>query len=320
LFILPINRDDFVGGRRPDVYIALFVINAIVLALTYLLSDIQQVFLNYGFIPAQPQLSRVFASMFIHAGLWHFAGNMFFLWMFAYRVESTFGRWLFAVVYLLCGCGAAALHWAFDPSSTIPCGGASGAISGIAGCYLVLFPKSRFDIEVFFWRFHVKTIPARTTGAIGIWIAEQIVLGLISEAVRFSSTAFWAHIGGFAAGVLIAFILMLVAPQLRQRGEKPFMVRIVKGLVFNAKGKPVTNAHVQVANECISMTAVTSSGGRFEIPAVPDGRYTLHVTSDGAAPFLANVLVNGKGRFRAQMKIHLAAREPDTALAHTASS
>ena len=72
--------------------------------------------------------------MFLHSGFWHFAGNMFFLWMFAYRLENTFGKLLFAVMYIVCGCGATALDYAFNRSSSVPCVGASGAISGIVGC------------------------------------------------------------------------------------------------------------------------------------------------------------------------------------------
>jgi membrane associated rhomboid family serine protease len=317
LFILPINRDEFVG-RRPDVYIAIFVINAIVLAATYLFSDIQQVFVAYGFIPAQPQLWRVFASMFIHAGFWHFAGNMFFLWMFAYRVECTFGRWVFAMVYLLCGCGAAALHWGFNPDSTIPLGGASGAISGIAGCYLVLFPQAQFDLEIYLFRFNVKTIPSNAMGAVGIWIAEQILLGLISVVAHFSSTAFWGHIGGFATGIVLAFILLQVYPQLRKRGDEPFVVRAVIGFVFDGISKPVANARVQVSNGHTVRTTQTDNAGRFEIVGVADGWYTMDVAIDSAG-FQGNLVVKKKDGPNEPMKIYLSASEPAAALAHKSS-
>src|SRR5205809_209840 len=79
----------------------------------------------------------VLSSMFLHAGILHYVGNMFFLWMFGYRIENTFGAWLFAFVYLLCGFGASGLHYLINSTSTIPCVGASGAISGIMGCYFV---------------------------------------------------------------------------------------------------------------------------------------------------------------------------------------
>src|SRR3954452_24702748 len=158
MFVLPINEDGYVG-RTPYVIAALVLINGLALAGTYTLSSSQAVFAHYGFTPAQPHTLTVLSSMFLHAGILHYAGNMFFLWMFGYRIENTFGIWLFTFVYLLCGVGATGLHYLFNANSTIPSVGASGAISGIMGCYFVLFPKSKFDLEVFFLRFHVTSIP-----------------------------------------------------------------------------------------------------------------------------------------------------------------
>jgi rhomboid family protein len=132
VFILPLNDDRYVG-RTPYVIIGLIIANGLVLAATYLFASPEVVSSRYGFTPAQPHLLTVFSSLFLHAGIFHYLGNMFFLWRFGYRIENTFGRWLFVLVFLLCGCGATGLHYLFNQSSIEPCVGASGAISGIMG-------------------------------------------------------------------------------------------------------------------------------------------------------------------------------------------
>src|SRR5260370_2273464 len=247
--------------------------NGLVLAAKYLLSSSQTVFSQYGFTPAQPHVLTMFSSLFLHTGILHFVGNMFFLLMFGYRIENTFGRWLFVLVYLLCGCGATGLHYLLNQTSTIPCVGASGAISGIMGCYFVLFPKSRFDIEVFFWRFHITTIPTNTHGAIGALLAEQTILVLFTQTVHFSSTAFWPHIGGFVTGGATTLALLLIFPRLRTRGAQPFIVRYIKGLVCYMNGNTLTNARFEmVARPGELITATTNSKGRFVVGRVSDGR------------------------------------------------
>ena len=145
MFILPLNRDDY-KGQRPYVLITLAIINGVTLIATYVVASPDNVFRQYGFVPAEPHLTTAIASMFLHAGLWHYLGNFFFLWMFGYRVENAFGRVTFAIVYLCCGLGATFCYNILNLHSTTPCVGASGAISGVAGCYLVLFPQARFDL------------------------------------------------------------------------------------------------------------------------------------------------------------------------------
>lgn len=89
----------------------------------------------------------------------------------------------------------------------------------MAGAYFVLFPKSNFDLEIYVFRFHVKTVPARTHGAVGAWFGEQVLLGILTQAMHFSSVAFWAHVGGFGVGVILAvlFTVMVPAKARRQR-------------------------------------------------------------------------------------------------------
>lgn len=299
----------------PYVIMAIAAVNALALLATFVLSSSQTVFSLYGFVPARPHALTVLSSMFLHVGILHFAGNMFFLWMFGYRVENTFGRWWFALLYLICGYGAAGLHYAFNAASAIPCVGASGAISGIMGCYFVLFPNSRFDLEVFFFRYHVKSIPTHTHGAIGVWVAEQALLGLLTQAVRFSSTAFWAHVGGFATGAGITGIMLLVAPQFRLRGEQPFMVRSVKGAVHDTKGNVLRDAVFQIRlHSGDTLTATTDAKGRFAIPHVPDGEYPYTASQPGWQDQHGIVIVRKKTRFSVPIRIRMSQQSDHNAL------
>ena len=308
MFVFPLNKDGYVG-RTPYVFIGLAVVNGLLLTTTYLLSSPHDVFLRHGFIPATPHLTNVFTSIFLHAGFWHFAGNMFFLWMFGYRVENTFGRLLFLTVYLLCGLGATAVHFLTNPHSPIPCVGASGAISGIVGCYFVMFPRSRFEIEIYLFRFHLKSIPTRTHGAVGAWVAEQSLLGLLSGVAAFSSTAFWAHVGGFATGVAITYVILFFAPHLARRGDQPFVVRTVKGIVFDEDGKPLEKAQFIVRGDQGEIfSALTSPKGRFQIKGVPDGCYSFNLTYRDHPSIDGTVVVKEHTKLSLPIRLRMAPR------------
>jgi len=269
-------------------------------------SSSQATFSQYGFTPADPHFLTALSSMFLHKGIFHFIGNMFFLWMFGYRLENTFGRWAFALIYLICGFGAVSLHYLFNRASTVPCVGASGAISGIMGCYFVLFPKSRFDLEVFLLRFHVASIPTYTHSAVGIWLAEQTILGLLTQTVRFSTTAFWAHVGGFATGVIITFPLIFIFPRLRIRGEQPFIVRNVKGVVHDLTGSVLTKTRVSLHFESgETRTATTDGKGRFTFPGLSDGCYRFTVSRDGWQTMEGNIVVRKKTRYNIPVKLRM---------------
>jgi membrane associated rhomboid family serine protease len=209
VFIFPYNRDNSVEDT-PWVVVGLIFINSALLVFTWFAGPTEALFAKYGFTPAHPQLSTAVTSMFLHAGFWHLFGNMWFLWMFGNQVEKVLGRWLFFLVYLACGLGGDALHYLFNSTSTIPSVGASGAISGIAGCFFVLFPKANFDL-VFYLRFvELKTIHTYTSVAVGAWIAEQTLLGVLSLKFQSFSVAFWAHVGGFAVGLAAGGIALLL--------------------------------------------------------------------------------------------------------------
>jgi len=212
VFIFPYNRDNSVEDT-PWVVASLIFINSCLLVLTWLDGPTDALFMKYGFIPAHPQLSTAFTSMFLHAGFWHLFGNMWFLWMFGNKVENILGRWLFCLVYLACGLGGNLLHYLFNTTSTIPCVGASGAISGIAGCFFVLYPKANFDLVFYFRFWALKTIHTYTSVAVGAWIAEQALLGLLSLELKSFSVAFWAHVGGFAVGLSAGSIAIFLMPK-----------------------------------------------------------------------------------------------------------
>ena len=140
-------------------------------------------------------------SMFLHGGWEHLLSNMWFLWLFGNNVEDSMGRGAYLMFYLLCGLGAALLQTAIQPDSVLPMVGASGAISGVMGAYVVLYPRIRVHmftiILVIPWAF---TLPAFLM--IGYWFLLQLIGGLVSSA-QAGGVAFWAHVGGFLAGVVL---------------------------------------------------------------------------------------------------------------------
>jgi membrane associated rhomboid family serine protease len=217
MFILPVAKDNQTKNV-PWVVIGLICTNTLILILTYLAGQ-EKVFAQYAFIPAQRQVWTSLSSMFLHAGVWHLLGNMFFLWMFGVQVENMFGPWLFGLVYLACGFGGDLAHYMMNLRSTIPTVGASGAVSGIVGIYFILFPKANFDLEIYLGWAHLKTIPTHTHAAVGAWIGEQAVFGVLTQLAHFSSVAFWAHVGGFGVGVFTARLFVLVVPQ-RERHKR----------------------------------------------------------------------------------------------------
>jgi membrane associated rhomboid family serine protease len=167
----------------------------------------------YGFIPARlftgaelpPEvmaaspLATVFSSMFLHGSLMHIGGNMLYLWVFGDNIENDLGRIRFILFYLLTGVAAALSQGLLDPASTIPMVGASGAISGVLGGYLVLHPKQ--SVTVLIPNAGITQMPALVV--LGLWFGYQLVLGMVNMGGEGGGVAFWAHIGGFVAGVVL---------------------------------------------------------------------------------------------------------------------
>ena len=168
------------------------------------------VYRNYGFVPSDPTWATLFTSLFLHGSPWHLLGNMFFLWMFGDNVEDVIGPGIFLVVYLLSGAAACGLHLIMSSSSDLPLIGASGAISGVLGVYLVFFPKVQTDLALVVLRWEVTTIPMTAAGAVGAWFAEQLLFAGVTALTgldKFIGIAFWAHVGGLMAGALLGTCL-----------------------------------------------------------------------------------------------------------------
>jgi membrane associated rhomboid family serine protease len=158
---------------------------------------------------APPPWLTVFTSMFLHGGLFHLAGNMLYLWIFGNNVEDSMGRLRYLVFYFLCGVAAAAAQYLSGPSSAVPMIGASGAVSGALGAYLLLFPHARVWTLVVFG-FFFRLVPVPAVIVLGFWIVVQVVNGLITFGHGESGVggvAFLAHVGGFVAGMALALPL-----------------------------------------------------------------------------------------------------------------
>jgi membrane associated rhomboid family serine protease len=148
------------------------------------------------------QVTHLFTSMFLHGGWMHLIGNMWFLWLFGNNVEDAMGRPRFLVFYLICGLAAAFAQVMTNPASGIPMVGASGAISGVMGGYLVLYPRVRvFAVIPIFFFMHFVALPAWTM--LLYWLFVQFVGGLAAFGGSEGGVAFWAHVGGFVAGVVL---------------------------------------------------------------------------------------------------------------------
>ena len=149
-----------------------------------------------------PQYASLLTSMFLHGGWMHLLGNMLYLWIFGNNIEDVMGHGKFIVFYGVCGVLAALSHALIDPSSTIPMIGASGAISGVLGAYLLLYPRAQVYVVIplgFFW--HRMYVPAALV--LGLWFFMQLLNGGISLGHQGGGVAFFAHIGGFIAGMML---------------------------------------------------------------------------------------------------------------------
>lgn len=220
------------NGRilTPVVNYTLIALNVLVFLYQLVLPDsprdpaLQEFIFRWGAIPAEisggQDLFALLSSMFLHGGWLHIAGNMLFLWVFGDNVEDTMGHARYLLFYLLTGIAAGLAQVLIDPGSSIPLVGASGAISGVLGAYIVLFPRGRIRTLVVLGFFvTVVLIPAWVQ--IGIWIALQFFNGFASLGVRTEETgggvAYWAHIGGFVAGALLVWVFKDQSAVDRQR-------------------------------------------------------------------------------------------------------
>jgi membrane associated rhomboid family serine protease len=204
-------RDVIPSRTTPGVTITLIVINVLVFLFQLSLTERgQDAFISaFGLVPAYFSFLTVLTSMFVHGGIAHIAGNMLFLWIFGDNVEDRLGHGRFLFFYLLCGFVAAFAQTALNADSVVPMVGASGAIAGVMGAYLVLYPHSRvlmlFPFPVFLFE-----LPAIVF--LGMWFFVQFLNGIgqlpVFQQDQISGgVAFWAHVMGFVAGlVLVVFM------------------------------------------------------------------------------------------------------------------
>jgi membrane associated rhomboid family serine protease len=168
--------------------------------------------LGTGDIAVPPELT-ILTSMFLHGGILHLAGNMLYLWIFGNNVEDSFGHFRFLLFYLVCGAGAALAMAYIDPTSRIPMIGASGAISGVLAAYVLLYPRARVTVIVplgiILWPFSITAM-----WVVGFWFLLQLISAGMADPAQ-PGTAWWAHVGGFAAGLLLT-------PLVKPRGVRLF--------------------------------------------------------------------------------------------------
>lgn len=217
--IMPIGDDDSRLRITPVVTLALVVVNVVVFLLQLTQGDIETFFRTWAVIPSEyangadappihpgPFWITTVTSMFMHGGWMHIFGNMLFLWVFGDNVEEAIGHSKFLLFYLVCGVLAALAQVAIDPTSNVPSLGASGAISGILGAYITMFPKQR--VRVLIGR-SITHMPAIVV--IGLWAALQFVngLGQLAQTEETGGVAYAAHVGGFVAGLALVWVFRI---------------------------------------------------------------------------------------------------------------
>ncbi|MBV8118814.1 MAG: rhomboid family intramembrane serine protease [Alphaproteobacteria bacterium] len=204
-----------------------------------------------------PPWVTIFTSMFLHGGWFHLIGNMLFLWIFGHNVEDELGHFRYIVLYLASGVAAALIQGLSDPGSHVPMIGASGAIAGVLGAYAVLSPRA--NVHVFVWIvifFRIVNVPAWIL--LGLWFAMQLISG-VEQGRNGPGVAFWAHVGGFVAG-------MLLLTQLRRHGT--LLLRPQRSAML-ATTRPRTFLEQRRA----SRGSVPSAGRPYRHPANPWDRW-----------------------------------------------
>lgn len=208
-------RDHNPSGRTPYVVYALMAAN-ILIFLSYVgIMDndraMSRLLFEWAIIPARISHGEAYdsllSSMFMHGGWMHLAGNMLFLWIFGDNLEDDLGNAKFLGFYLACGIGAGLTHVLAAPDSVVPTVGASGAIAGVMGGYLLLYPRARVDVLlILIVFFRIFPIPAWIV--LAVWFGMQFVGGLAADP-DMGGVAYWAHAGGFVIGLILAIPLWL---------------------------------------------------------------------------------------------------------------
>jgi len=208
--MIPISDDDSSRRLTPVVTYVLIALNALVFFLE--LSSGNAFIDRWAFVPSRflanpvADFPTLFTSMFMHASWVHILGNMLYLWIFGDNVEDRLGHGIYAVFYILCGLGATFAQMAVSMGSNVPNLGASGAIAGVLGAYIIMFPRTR--VSVLMGR---AVVPMSALIVIGFWIVIQIFSGIgsftASEQTSGGGVAYMAHIGGFVTGMVLTYVL-----------------------------------------------------------------------------------------------------------------
>jgi membrane associated rhomboid family serine protease len=199
-------RDVIPSRTTPWVTIALIVVNVVVFIRQITMpGGLEASAYVYGLVPAHFTAATLFTSMFAHAGWVHIGGNMWCLWIFGDNVEDRMGHGLYLVFYLLAGVAAAGLEVRTDAGSVVPILGASGAIAGVMGAYLFMYPHSRIHVLIFLL-FFIDVVEVPAVIFLGIWFLLQILGGVGRVAGAAGGVAFWAHVGGFLVGAVAALL------------------------------------------------------------------------------------------------------------------
>jgi len=208
-------RDDTPSRHFPIITVILIAINVVVFLYQQYLAGIGQLdqfILQAALIPSEVVTASspivvldFFTSMFMHGSWLHLIGNMVYLWVFGDNIEDTLGPVLYIVFYLGCGIAADLAQIAIDPFSPIPTLGASGAIAGVLGAYLILFPRARVQTLVFLFRF-IRVVSISALWMLGFWFILQLLPGILSIGSRGGGVAYFAHIGGFIAGAVVIWL------------------------------------------------------------------------------------------------------------------
>jgi membrane associated rhomboid family serine protease len=245
IFALPLYDDNPI--REPPVVTYVLIGMCIGAWLWQLGQPEEAVVYQYGMIPAVlfghrhlpaaietiPPWATLFTSMFLHGGWLHLGSNMLFLWIFGNNVEDLLGRARFILLYLSSGVAAALVQALSAKYSTVPMVGASGAVAGVLGAYLMTYPRANVHvfvwIVVFFW---IVTVPAWIL--LGFWFAGQLFSGLASSADS-PGVAFWAHVGGFAAGIMLFLLLRTRRVPLMQPQRTPIWASVPPGALIGRR-------------------------------------------------------------------------------------
>ena len=194
-------KDDNPRVLFPYVTYAIIGLNILVFLGQFYVYDNASMIATFAFIPYEFKLFTIFTSMFMHGGIMHIIGNMWFLYIFGDNIESILGHARYLYFYLFCGAGAAVAQFLIEPYSTTPMVGASGAIAGVLGAYMIKFPKARVHVLAVIFIF-ITTIVVPAQFVLGLWFLMQLSGGLGS--LGFDTTggiAWFAHIGGFIVGI-----------------------------------------------------------------------------------------------------------------------